>query len=314
MRKRSAGFLLAAALSLAVPTGNAHADAPADASQSAPAKLAEAQRRYARAIELFDEGNFEVALLEFRRAYELAPNYRILYNLGQVSVQLSNYNAALTYFEQYLATGQDKLPAERVAEVTKEIDRLRGRVANVQIKVSGVDDATVSIDDEVIGKVRPSPIRVNAGRRRVTVTAEGRAPMTQLVEVVGGDNREVPFVFPLLASAKSSGDAPPPRAARSVPWVGWGITGVLTAGAVVTGILATSKTSSFDTMQGQFGANAGELDSLRTQARTFAITTDILAAGAIVAGAISLYFTIKTPAELRKGQTAWSRPSSAVAW
>src|SRR5262249_3306147 len=66
------------------------------------AAQAEAEQRYRRALDLFDEGNFEAALLELRRAYELAPTYRLLYNIAIVNVGLKDYVRAIDYFERYL--------------------------------------------------------------------------------------------------------------------------------------------------------------------------------------------------------------------
>ena len=71
------------------------------------AKLDDAQRRFQRGIELYKESDFDAALVEFKRAYELVPSYKILYNLGQVSYQRHDYASALRYFRQYLEEGGD---------------------------------------------------------------------------------------------------------------------------------------------------------------------------------------------------------------
>src|SRR5262245_45434901 len=51
----------------------------------------EARARYARATQLWDEGHHEGALVEFRRAYELTHEYRVLYNIAQVCYRLRDY-------------------------------------------------------------------------------------------------------------------------------------------------------------------------------------------------------------------------------
>src|SRR5204863_71029 len=78
-------------------------------------------------------GDFGAALAEFRRAYELMPSYKILYNLGQVSYQRHDYAAALRAFRQYLADGDDAIPDERRREVAGAIVDLESRVGRVEI-------------------------------------------------------------------------------------------------------------------------------------------------------------------------------------
>src|SRR5262245_43270875 len=87
----------------AAPNGGAAAAAPKK--EPTPAEFEEAGRRYNRAIELFNEGSYDASLLEFRRSYELAPSYKILYNIALVNVQLNDYAQALNYFEQYMSEG-----------------------------------------------------------------------------------------------------------------------------------------------------------------------------------------------------------------
>ena len=59
----------------------------------------EARARIRRGLELYDEGDFRLALIELERAYQILPSYKILYNLGQVHFQLGEHaraHAALT--------------------------------------------------------------------------------------------------------------------------------------------------------------------------------------------------------------------------
>jgi tetratricopeptide (TPR) repeat protein len=69
---------LAALLSCAV---TARADAPLEPDTS------EARMRFTRGVKLYHEGSYDAALAEFTKAYRLAPNYRVLYNLAQVQAE-----------------------------------------------------------------------------------------------------------------------------------------------------------------------------------------------------------------------------------
>lgn len=49
---------------------------------------------------------------------ERLPSYRILYNIGQVQQQLSQFAKALASLERYLAEGEGKIPDDRRAIVS----------------------------------------------------------------------------------------------------------------------------------------------------------------------------------------------------
>jgi hypothetical protein len=289
-------------LLLAQPTP-APSAAPAPSASAAPARASEeAQQRYRRALELFNEGAYDAALLEFRRAYELAPSWRILYNIGQVNVQLNDYAGALNSFERYLGDGGKEVPPERLTEVQEQIGRLKGRVATLQIE-SDVPGTEITIDDLPVGKAPlAQPVRVNAGRRRISANATGRLPQSRVVEVAGGDTLRVPFEMvsteaPVsTTSALATGSAPPPPPpGPSIFWPGWIATGALGAGAAVVGVLSLGATSDYNDKRDQFGVTRGQLDDARSKSRTFSITTDVLLGAALITGGVSLYLSLRTP-------------------
>src|ERR1700679_4128277 len=99
MRARLVSSLLVAAL-LAAPS--VHADGTEDA-----------RSHFTHGVELFKEADFRAALIEFQRAYDAAPNYKVLYNLGQTSLELQDYAGALKAFRGYLDGGANQIPAAR---------------------------------------------------------------------------------------------------------------------------------------------------------------------------------------------------------
>ena len=88
----------------------------------------EAKTRFKRGAEFYDEGNFRGALIEFERAYQLLPNYQLLYNIGQVHLQLLEYGRAQTAFARYLKEGGSDVSSSRRDEVNKELERVKTRV------------------------------------------------------------------------------------------------------------------------------------------------------------------------------------------
>src|SRR5436190_16322961 len=88
----------------------------------------EGRQHFQRGVQFYKEGDFRGALIEFKRAYEIAPNYKVLYNLGQTSLELQDYAAALTAFKRYVDEGAREVPKDRKQQVESEIKKLEGRV------------------------------------------------------------------------------------------------------------------------------------------------------------------------------------------
>lgn len=297
-----------------IPTESAAPAAPQNATPSpsgqstgnaaptpTPAQMEEARQRYRRALELYDEGtkeSSEAALLELERAYALAPSFRLLYNVGLVSTQLRQYARAYDAFERYLKEGGSDVPSGRREEVRADMARLALRTGLLRIKVD-VAGAEVAVDDAVVGTTPiETPVRVNAGRRRVSITASGRPPQQRIVEVAGGDSLALSFE---LESAAVVGQQPYTAAVetpkRSVPWLLWGATGVATVGAIVGGVLALKSGSDFEAAQRQEGIDARTLSSKHSTLTTTSIVTDVLAVTALGLAAVSLYVTLKAPSK-----------------
>jgi len=279
------------------------------ATQPSKEALEEARTRYERGTQLYSEGDYKLALIEFQRAYDLAPTYKVLFNIGQVNLQLGNYAAARRGFEKYLAEGKGEIPDKRKSEVEKELTGLRNRTAHVTI-VADVEGAEVSIDGNPAGTTPlPEPLLVDAGQHTVAIKREGRIPATKAITLAGADEVKVEFELPAQAAPVNPTVIAPIRETRtyyktektSYTWVGWLMTGVFTAGATATGIAALALSSDLKSArEAAIGPNETaaakrkDLDDRQKKARAVAVTTDILGAAAIVTGAITLVFTLKS--------------------
>jgi len=295
-------------LALIACLGLASAPAAADeVKQPTKAQIEEAQKRYQRGRELYEENDFRAALVEIKRAYELAPNYRLLYDIAQIHYQIQDYPGALRAFSQYLGQGRGEIPATRRDEVQAEIDRLKTRVATLRI-VTNKPSAEILVDDAQVGKAPLSePVLVSAGRRKISATLPGYETVTKVVEVAGMDTVDVRLDF---AAAEGKGGeqtetpgaprssvegAPPPSTAgggRGALWIGWTVTGGLAVAAGVTGVLALGASSDLDTKLNTAGATRDEIDAARSKTKALALTTDILLGATLVAAGTSLVFTL----------------------
>jgi hypothetical protein len=153
----------------------------------------QAAAHYARGVKLYQEDDFRAALIEFNRAYELAPNWAVLYNLGQSYYQLRDYPSALNTMEKYVQVGGANIPADRRSQVDREIGELRGRVAHVTL-ISNVAGADLTLDDASIGRTPlGTPIVVGEGRHKLTATKLGYVTTNKVVDIAGGDTLSIPI-------------------------------------------------------------------------------------------------------------------------
>jgi hypothetical protein len=304
----------AAALALATPAATSFAQQP-----PAPSKeqVKEAGTRFKKGLDLFRDGDYQAALIEFRRAYELAPNYNVLYNIGQVYFQLQDYPNALTSLQRYLAEGGKNIPSSRKADVDKDIEKLLARVANFEI-VTTVPDADITIDDVAVGKSPlAKPVMVSAGRHKITVSKTGFTSTTKVVEIASSETQKIPIdpvkievapaptpVAPPVETAPVSTapteappPPPPPPPQRTVPVAGIVVTSGLTVGAVVMGVLALQASSNLKTERASPTATRDSLDSAHDKTVAFALVTDILAGSAIVSAGVTLYVGLRTPSK-----------------
>jgi hypothetical protein len=208
--------LVLAAAVLGAPA--ARAQEPGASDVVGTSKIDEAGRRFQRGIELYKAGDFGAALVLLKSAYELVPNYKVLYNLGQVSYQRHDYAAALKYFRQYLGDGDDQIPPGRQREVAADLAELERRVGHLQIETPE-QNAKVFIDDILEGT---TPLRalvtVNAGKRTIDLVMRNGERRTRMVDVGGGEIVTVSFaqLEVLPPEAPPSRATPPARAVASL--------------------------------------------------------------------------------------------------
>ncbi|PKN31962.1 MAG: hypothetical protein CVU63_21225, partial [Deltaproteobacteria bacterium HGW-Deltaproteobacteria-20] len=134
------------------------------------ADVKEARVRYDRAIQLYRQRAYESALVEFQKAYELAPSYRIDYNIAQVYQELGDPAGAMRSLHRHLQDGGDQLTGTKRKRAEQELAGLRTKVAELVIRTN-LEGAEVTVNEVVLGTTPLSDqVWVNPGRQRVQVT------------------------------------------------------------------------------------------------------------------------------------------------
>jgi hypothetical protein len=328
--------LLRVALSLFLLSASTRAaraaDEPAD-----DAVVEEARKHYRRGVEFYNDQSYAAALAEFRRAYETAPNASVLYNIGQLQFRLQDYAGALSTLQRYLSEGGSKIAPDRRTAVERDVERLRDRVAYVDLR-SSVEGADVLVGDSVIGRTPLSePAVTNIGHVRIALRLAGREVATWEGNLAAGDRANVelepapqapappppplavpaaapPVVSPEVAAglAPRSGESEERRHSPRWITVTWVAAGALTAGAATTGALALSAAADLSQQRRTDGATRSALDAAQTRVKTLALTTDALGAAALLTASVALYLTLDARAHDRGGTVAFGLTPGGV--
>lgn len=92
------------------------------AAPSTDALTAEARAFFLRGVAMFEQGQFEAAMVAFTAAHQFAPLPEVLYNMAVTSERLGSLRDAVDYYREYLRVRRD---APDRGHVEREIARLR---------------------------------------------------------------------------------------------------------------------------------------------------------------------------------------------
>ena len=191
-----------------IATAAAGAGRPAMAAP--PGNKAEARRHFQVGVSEAQAGAYREAVIEFTRAYELSPNFAVLYNLGMAQAALGDAAAAMTTFDRYLAEGGKAVPADRRAKVAGEMRSLGPRTGSIVARVSP-DAARVTLDGAAVERAAVGQgVRVNVGVHKLAAAADGYLPGEQTVTVASGDVANVTLALAPVPAPRPEPAPPPP--------------------------------------------------------------------------------------------------------
>ncbi len=270
--------------------------APRPCRADSPA-TAEAVRHYQQGVQLFKEGAYEAALVELQKAYQLAPTYKLLYNIAQVERQVNQFAEAYDSYDRYLSEGGNDIAPGRRDEVRAEMVTLALRIGRLQI-VTNAKAPEITIDDVVVSHgPLAGAIRVNAGRRRITVVDSDGSRQARVAEVTGGETVRIDVNFrgPVMAPASVETPASPvEKPAPTGPvnytpvWLGAGTAAALCIAGTATGVLALGAKSDYDNAIKVGPNNGAAIASAHDRAITLRTTTDVLFGTAVAAGVVTV--------------------------
>ncbi len=255
-----------------------------------------AKAAFEEAKSLYGDKMFAQAADAFRKAYDLNPSWKLLYNIGQSEAAAKRHGLALEVFEQYLSEGGDDVKQKRQKEVGKEIKRLREMVGSIDVKSPA---GTVISVDEVKRGTAPltGHILVAAGvDHKVIAVLEGDTIIERDIRVTGGQvmviEPQEDEPEPVKDDATPEEDQAEPLPAedsgsplRTAGWVTLGVGAAVMIGGAVTGGMALSANGNLEESCDNLSC-ASDVDSeIEKKRDKLALATDILLPiGGVVAG------------------------------
>jgi hypothetical protein len=263
----------------------------------------DAAKHFQRGVDLYNDGDFRGALVEFKKAYATWPRANVLYDIGQTEYQLLDYASALKTMERYLSeTGAN---APHRSDVENSVEILRGRVGHVDLTTEG--GCEVTVDDQPAGNTPlDTPLLVSVGSRKLAVTCPGGRSVNKRVEVAAGDTLRVELhpPAPPIAAVRAAMNGTPRERKPSVPSKAfipsWVVTGVLVAGTIGLGAASLVEQSRLSTMRDTYPTTRDALNAQTSLTSGLAISTDVLGAASLVAIGVSTYLTIKYQRDVKE--------------
>ena len=221
----------------------------------------------------YEAGDYEDALNEFQRAYEISERPELHYNLSLAHQQLGNLEQAIEHLERYLNEAED-VPNR------SNLDR---RLTNLRERLSEAESPPAAPPTE-----GPAPVSVS-----------GDAP--------------VPPPMPAAGGASTAGSATPPAdsSGPGIPtgaWIGWGVGAAgLLSGAILGGLALADKSD----IEGMPCAQNDTCpDSVVDSMETKALVSDILLFGVGLGGAAVgtlLFFLMRGDSnETAQAESRWT--------
>jgi hypothetical protein len=157
-----------------------------------------------RGVELRQQGRDEAALQEFRRAFQLSPEPRVIAQVAVAEQAVGHWVAASNHIGQALAASADPWIQRNRAtleQARQEIERHVGRL----LVTGGVTGAEVFVDGERVAPLPMPAVTVLAGSGVMEVRAQGFAPVSRTVRVAAGETaRERVVLAPVQRAAESA--------------------------------------------------------------------------------------------------------------
>ena len=135
---------------------------------------------------LYQDGDFQNALIKFQRVYELSHDGRLLWNIAVCEKNLRRYTRVLATLDRYLVEAGAVISAEDRQEAKDLAAAAKPLVSALRITVTE-PGAAILVDDVGVGtSPLAAPVSLDLGTRRIHIQKAGYKPFDRPLEVPGG--------------------------------------------------------------------------------------------------------------------------------
>lgn len=262
------------------------------------------------------------ALTEFQAAYSISPTWKLKNNIALCALNLERDGEAIEAYKEYLSHGGEKdLTAKQRKQIEKDIAMLSASLVKVSIAVEAPGAVIMDERRNEKGELRVNryPVQegkaslgIHPGAHKITAEAPGYESASWSFEAPPASEHEHSFelqpekkpeVVEPPVRVKREREPPPreaPRPEHHTPlgvYIGLAATGVFTAAATTTGVLALGRQEDFDD-----ATTVGERSDARDSGKTLSLVTDIGIGAAVISAGITtyLYFSSKSMRKTEK--------------
>jgi tetratricopeptide (TPR) repeat protein len=282
-----------ACLAIAVaPVATRAQDAPPPSAGATADPMDEARERLARGEGLYDAGDHEGALAEFRAIDRLLEGHAMrplaVWNMARAAERLFRYDEAIALYERYVAAPE---PGARYVETAREkLATLASLLGTLEIEVRFEPPAESAAELWIDAHEVEGPrVRVPGGRHVVEARGAGRLSARREVEIVAGRSERVVLVL-----------SPATRGLEPAPfWASAAASAIGLVGVVVLGPLALVERDEMASCTASLacqlhrgwadpasGGPTAAFDAARARVQGLAVSADV-SLGLAAAGAIS---------------------------
>jgi tetratricopeptide (TPR) repeat protein len=206
-----------------------------------------------RAIDEFQQNNYQEAREQFARAHALYPNARSLRGLGMSEFELRNYVDAVSNLELALASSVRSLDGTLRSETEALLARARGYVGSLRLRLQP-QHAALSVDGFHATLNPYGEIRLGIGDHTLELRAEGYLIERRNIKLRGEQQLELEIVLTRASAASDdaqSGLAPHDQAASMATplykrWWLWTLVGAAVVGGTVAAVLLAQPKATHD--------------------------------------------------------------------
>ncbi|HNF96012.1 MAG TPA: tetratricopeptide repeat protein [Pseudomonadota bacterium] len=214
-----------AAAAAAPPTASSPSAAATPAVAESPtntAKEGAAREHFMRGVDLYTQGSYASAWLEFTSAYQLVPKTALLNNMARCEVRIGRPVEALQHFKRYIAANPDDPDGTYIRQ---EIARLEGEVGR---RNSPTEPEKSGVAEPASVPARRAPTAsIIVGGLTVGLLAAGAITL-------GMVSSRVSLLQSTCSPVCPNGDV---SVIEQQSYAGYGLLGAAGVGAVATGVL-----------------------------------------------------------------------------